>query len=161
MTYRHQAANPGGLDMRFWIAAGAASLLALVVLGVPTAVVPNPFFTRMTPTRELDVVFWLLSSGLAGATIATYVARPPGESHAVESGKAGTSLAGIGAFLAIGCPVCNKIVIALLGVSGALNVWAPLQPIVGSASVALLGLTLAYRLRLRRRGCHRCVAATG
>lgn len=39
---------------------------------------------------------------------------------------------------AIGCPVCNKIVVALLGASGAISWFAPLQPILG-----VLGLMLA------------------
>ncbi len=63
---------------------------------------------------------------------------------------------GIAAFLAIGCPICNKVVVAALGVSGALNVFAPLQPLIGGASVALLAGTLLWRLRSRSRGCDRC-----
>jgi len=59
---------------------------------------------------------------------------------------------GLAAFLAIGCPVCNKVALVLLGTSGALTVWAPLQPLLGIASVALLGATLAWRLRMRARG---------
>jgi hypothetical protein len=39
------------LDGRFCLAAGVGTLLALVVLGVPSAVIPNPFFIRMTPTE--------------------------------------------------------------------------------------------------------------
>jgi len=35
------------------------------------------------------------------------------------------------ATFAIGCPICNKLVVALLGVSGALTCWAPLQPLIG------------------------------
>ena len=48
---------------------------------------------------------------------------------------------------AIGCPICNKLVVALVGASGALNYWAPLQPLLGLASVAFLPATLAVRLR--------------
>jgi len=49
-------------------------------------------------------------------------------------------------------------VVAALGVSGALTVFAPLQPVIGAASVALLAVTLAWRLRDRVRGCPRCAA---
>lgn len=41
----------------------------------------------------------------------------------------------------------HQIVVALLGVTGALNYWAPLQPFLGMASLALLLATLAIRLR--------------
>ena len=46
----------------------------------------------------------------------------------------------------VGCPVCNKIVVAVLGVSGALTYWAPIQPIVGILSIALLVTGLLLRL---------------
>jgi len=59
---------------------------------------------------------------------------------------------GLAAFLAIGCPVCNKVALVLLGASGALTVWAPLQPILGAASLVLLAATLAWRLQVRARG---------
>jgi hypothetical protein len=62
------------------------------------------------------------------------------------------TIAGFGAFLAIGCPVCNKIALLLLGTSGALTIYAPLQPVIGALSLALLAGTLAWRLRLRARG---------
>ena len=55
----------------------------------------------------------------------------------------------VGVFLAIGCPICNKIALLLLGTSGALNLFAPIQPILGAASVALLAATLAWRITLR------------
>ncbi len=61
-------------------------------------------------------------------------------------------VASFGAFLAIGCPVCNKLALLLLGTSGALSIWAPIQPILGAASLALLAGTAVWRLRLRATG---------
>jgi hypothetical protein len=132
----------------------------LLVLGVPTAVIPNPFFIRMTPTETFNVVIWLASAPLIGLLVATYV-RPP--RHAIghrrdEPGAGRATLGGVAAYLAIGCPICNKVVVAALGVSGALSIFAPLQPLIGAASVALLGATLAWRLRARARRCERCAA---
>ena len=46
--------------------------------------------------------------------------------------------------------VCNKLVVLLLGVCGALNVRAPLQPVLRLASVALLGWALQTRLAAER-----------
>jgi hypothetical protein len=48
---------------------------------------------------------------------------------------------------AVGCPVCDKLVVAVIGISGALNYWAPLQPVLGVASVAVLAAGLLIRLR--------------
>lgn len=149
------------LDRRFWAMAAAGCALTLLVLGIPTAVIPNPWFVRMTQTEPFNVAVWLASAVLAGPLIATYLARTPGTIKDPGEGRTRTSLAGIGAFLAIGCPICNKIVVAALGVSGALNIFAPIQPLLGAASVALLGATLAWRLRLRARRCEMCVSPAG
>lgn len=146
------------LDARYWLVAALGTVAVLILLGIPTAIIPNPFFIRMTPTEGFNVVVWVVSAPLIGLLIATYV-RPPlhpvGHPQA-EPGAGRATLGGIAAYLAIGCPICNKIVVAALGVSGALNVFAPLQPLIGAGSVALLGATLAWRLRDRARRCARC-----
>lgn len=146
------------LDARYWFVALASTLAAGLLLGVPTAVIPNPFFVRMTATEPFNVLVWLASAPLLGLLIATYV-RPPNHAlgrEAFEQGAGKTTLGGVAAYVAIGCPICNKIVVAALGVSGALNIFAPVQPLIGAASVALLGATLTWRLRDRARRCERC-----
>jgi hypothetical protein len=77
--------------------------------------------------------------------------QPADATAELRAGRLGT-VAGFGAFLAIGCPVCNKLALVLLGTSGALTIWAPLQPILGAASLVLLAATLAWRFRSRRAG---------
>ena len=152
------AALRSTIDRRFVSVAGLATIGSLVLLGVPTAVIPNPFFVRMTPTDTSNVVVWLGSAPLIGLLVATYV-RPPLRligGDASEPGAGRTTLGGVAAFLAIGCPVCNKVVVAALGVSGALHYFSPLQPIIGATSLMLLGATLLWRLRDRARRCERC-----
>lgn len=148
----------GTLDWRFWLVAAIGTGATLLVLGIPTAVVPNPFFVRMTQTEVANVVVWLVSAPLIGLLAASYV-RPPVhvDAHdATQNGAGRTTVGGIAAYLAIGCPICNKIVVAALGVSGAMEFFAPVQPIIGAGSVALLAVTLAWRLRERAKGCDRC-----
>ncbi|MBA2756694.1 MAG: hypothetical protein H0U37_04550 [Chloroflexi bacterium] len=148
------------LSPRLWAVAGLMTLLSLIVLGVPSAVIPNPFFIRMTPTEPFNVAVWLLSAPLAGLLIATYLVRDGERSDVhTDTGTKRVTLGGVGAYLAIGCPICNKVIVAVLGVSGALDVFAPMQPLIGAASVGLLAATLAWRLRMRARGCTRCAPA--
>jgi hypothetical protein len=78
------------------------------------------------------------------------IAPAGGASH--RQGTTLGTVAGFGAFLAIGCPVCNKVALVLLGAGGAMTVFAPLQPLIGAASLVLLAGTLAWRFRLRARG---------
>lgn len=122
---------------------------------------PNPWFTRMTPVRELDVVIWALSSLAVGALLATYVrprSRPTQERRAAsvlgtdDRARPGGSslLGGLFSVFAIGCPVCNKLVVLVLGLSGAATYFGPLQPLLGV--IAVLLPLWALRLRLRSLG---------
>lgn len=151
------------LDRRFWLAAAGGTVAALVVLGIPSAIIPNPFFTRMIATEPFNVLVWLASAPLVGLLLATYVVRTEESAtdpHA-DAGSGRATVGGIAAYLAIGCPICNKVVVAALGVSGALDIFAPLQPLIGAASIAVLGATLAWRLQMRARGCVRCGVGNG
>ncbi len=134
------------LDARTWWRAAAIAVVAGLAIALPTRLVPNGFFRRMTPTRPLDYVFWIIASTLLGLVLAL---------RATDAGRQDTKAltAGFGTFLAVGCPVCNKLVVALLGVSDALSIFAPLQPILGAASVILLIVALRTRLRLRAASC--------
>ena len=147
------------LDARFWATAVAASLASFVVLAIPTAVIENPFFTRMTPTEPFMLVTLVASVPLFGLLAATYLAPVPGAASDPGEGRGRATTGGVAAFLAIGCPICNKLVVAALGVGGAMQWFAPLQPLLGAASIALVAVTLAWRLRLRAARCTVCAAA--
>ena len=137
-------------------AAGVVSaLLAVPIIGVPTAVVPNRFFVRMTPTRPQDYLFLGLTALLIGVIMATYAAP---QTRALPGGEGRLTGGGLLSFLAIGCAICNKLVVLALGVGGALRWFAPVQPILGVASLALLGVAAWSRLRLLRAGCATCAA---
>ena len=145
-----------------WAAVWAA--VSLLAFGLVTAIIPNPVFGRSVPPEPFAIWTWLASAPLMGLVMATYTVPPkptpivmvtlePGAVAAAERRSTTLgSIAGFGAFLAIGCPVCNKVALLLLGASGAMSVYAPIQPIIGAASLALLVATAAWRLRLRASG---------
>jgi len=130
----------------------------LVAFGFTSAIIPNPVFGRAIPPGPAAVAVWLVSAPLMGFVMATYFAPPPAAAVPLASlgrprdGSTLGSLGGFAAFLAIGCPTCNKIALVLLGTSGAVNVFGPIQPIIGAGSLLLLGGTAVWRLRLRARG---------
>lgn len=115
-----------------------------LVTGIPTGVLPSPLYTRMTPVLWWNYPVWVLTIVLGGLAIATYVRTPDSDDRGRVSGVAG---GGILSTLAIGCPVCNKLVVAAIGTSGALSVWAPLQPLLAVAGLGLLAYALLRRLR--------------
>jgi hypothetical protein len=163
-------------DPRFVAWAVLGTLGTLLAFGLVSAIIPNPVFGRSIPPEPFAIVVWLVSAPLAGLLLASYLApfpvtvaaptalpSPPDGSGLVaataaierddpDRGGSLGAIAGIGAFLAIGCPVCNKVALVLLGASGALSVWAPLQPLVGALSIVLLAVAVIWRLRVRRRG---------
>jgi hypothetical protein len=146
-------------DSRLLARAGILGFAAFVAYGLISAIIPNPVFGRQIPPEPFAIGIWVASAPLVGLVTATWLVRPrPREArHAPASDSDPRtslfgSLGGIAAFLAIGCPVCNKVALVLLGTTGALNVWAPLQPIVGAVSLALLGATLWWRLGWLARG---------
>lgn len=51
------------------------------------------------------------------------------------------------AWFAIGCPVCNKLVLLALGTSGAMAWFAPLQPLLAVVGMVLLAQARRSRLR--------------
>ena len=125
--------------LRFGVLAASASV---AVQAIPTAVIPNPLFARMTPVRPEDYVFVAATSILIGLIAATF-----GLPRATRSCTNRTVGSGVLSTLAVGCPICNHVVVALVGISGALTYWAPIQPLLGLAAVSILLWALRRRLQ--------------
>lgn len=143
MTTVTTIANAARLDPLRVVGYGLAGGLATALLiGIPTRLIPNHLFTRMTPVRPQDYVFLALAVVLTAALTASYALPVACQ---LQEGK--LSAGGVLSFLAVGCPVCNKAVVLLLGASGALTYFQPLQPVLGVASLGLLALGLWLRLR--------------
>lgn len=146
MSARESARQLGTFTRRQWLVAAAAAAATALLTGLPTDIIPNPFYRRMTPILWWDYPVWAATAILAGLVIATYVRR-------VEGGASGGAALGGGtlSFFAVGCPICNKLVVALIGVGGALSFFAPVQPYLAAAGLALLAVSLVVRLhRLAR-----------
>ncbi len=132
------------------VAALAGALATAIVIGVPTVVIPNPVFGRAIPVTWWSYPVLAVVSVLSGLLLATYVRDSddtvvPDEVREDRAPRRGL-VAGVLSFFAVGCPVCNKIVLLALGTTGAVTWFAPLQPLLALASVG--GLVWALRARL-------------
>ncbi len=123
-----------------------AGLVSFLVLAISTTIIPNPIFPREEAVRIFDYVVLGIVTALAIGLGVTY-AMPkscPLQRNKLYSG-------GALAFLAIGCPVCNVAVVALIGTGGAMAWFAPVQPLIGIAAIGMLSFALAIQIRDIRR----------
>ena len=147
-------------DRRRWAVAALAATLTALAIGLPTDVIPNPVFGR-----PVDVTWWsypvlVLTAVLAGLLVATYVADTSARGRTLDAaesidvgdveidppGRVGGA-GGLLSFFAVGCPTCNKLAVVALGSSGALDWFAPAQPVLAVLSLALLAWAVRARLR--------------
>lgn len=137
------------LPARTWLRAVPLALVAAVFLAIPSDLIDNPIFGRPVPPRAIDYVILAVTAALIGLILAIRPEPADGDRLAgeVDQQNTRTLWGGFVSFLAVGCPVCNQAVVALVGTSGALTWWAPIQPLVGLAAVGLLVYTLRLRLR--------------
>ncbi|MER6178647.1 hypothetical protein [Streptosporangium sp. NPDC001681] len=131
---------------RQWLVGLIAAVVTALAVGVPTGIVETSLFTRMTPVLWWNYPVWGLTAILTGLITATYVApvQPP------PSQQKRTLIGGLLSAFAVGCPICNKLVVMALGVSGAFTYFAPVQPILAVGSVILLAEALRRRMRALR-----------
>jgi hypothetical protein len=140
---------------RRWTTAGVAAAAIALLVGLPTDVIPNPVFGRPVPVTWWSYPVLFVTAVLGGLLTATYVRdevapprspRPPADGELDRPGRAGGA-AGLLSFFAVGCPVCNKLVVIALGTAGARQWFEPLQPWLAALSTVLLALALRARLR--------------
>lgn len=117
-------------------------MLAFGIAGTVTASWPNPLFVRMTPSGTAELVFLTLGAALVG--VFTAVRRP-----ACSLRRAGVG--GVLGFLGIACPVCNKLLVLLIGAPVLMTYYEPIRLYVAAAGVLLLATAIAREVVLARR----------
>jgi len=140
----------GLLSTRQIVCAVAAALgacfLTMALIGITTDVISNPWFERKVPVETFDWVVLVAISLLTGALAGTYFLG--------QGSLVGTRIgagSGVLGWFAVSCPLCNKVVLVLLGTSGATSVFEPLQPVLGALAVALAFVALGLRIRMLLR----------
>ncbi|MGH1502341.1 MAG: hypothetical protein ACRBI6_02185 [Acidimicrobiales bacterium] len=148
-----------GYSLRSRVALGAVAAIGFALFtAVLTALIDSPLLVRkiapewwvwpsLVATSVLGGALVTLSLPVDTAEMASRLDATASLDTADTRGAWGAGLS----FLAVGCPVCNKIVLLAVGSSGALRWFAPIQPYLALASIALLVWALVYRLRNRDR----------
>ena len=127
-----------------WIVAVVTAVATGVLISLPTAIIENPVFGRDVAVTSWSIPVVILTAIISGLIVATYIRNDQSveEERSIKIGGAGAFLS----FLAVGCPVCNKIALVALGYSGALQYFAPVQPYLAIFGVGLLMYALRKRL---------------
>ncbi|ELZ24463.1 hypothetical protein C477_00840 [Haloterrigena salina JCM 13891] len=141
----------------------AAGIGVFLLFGLVTGLVPNPLYVRMVPRTPIDYLFLVLTALLAGVYTAQRLATEVVESDCMDTDRSETGdsrsedrwvLGGlVGGFLAVGCPICNVILLALFSSSALMTYFDPLRPALGALSVALLTGLIYVR---HSRSCPTC-----
>ena len=135
---------------RHVLAAAVGAVVVAVLIGVPTDVIPNPVFGRPVPVTWWSYPTLVVTAVLGGLLVGTYVRQgstAPSSLDELDTPTRNGSVAGLLSFFAVGCPVCNKLVIVALGTTGARQWFEPIQPLLAVASIVLLAWALRARLR--------------
>ncbi len=125
-------------------------LMAFIVFGVPTALVPFPLiaYKRMIPASALDYGLLLAVSGLVGL-YASYRFRKnaPEKGHDLKAG-----VATVAGFFSFACPICSVVLVALLGSAFVMAYFEPIRHPLGLVAIAAL-VCLIY---IARKNCGTC-----
>lgn len=124
-----------------WLFAVLGGLTTFLAIGLPTDLIGNPVFGRAIEPTPWAMPVLVVTSVLAGLLLGTYVDARPFD-RAAKSGSVG----GLLAYFAVGCPVCNKLVLLALGTTGAVNYFEPVQPYLAALGVVALAYALHKRL---------------
>lgn len=131
---------------RYWFAV-LVTLGMILLVAVPTVLIPNPWFSRDIPPTPWAWPVLIITALLSGLVAATYVARKDtAQTREKKDGVRGSAGALL-TFFAVGCPVCNKLALIALGYAGALQYFEPLQPFFAVGAVVLLGYAFVNRVR--------------
>ncbi|ELY82071.1 hypothetical protein C488_00572 [Natrinema pellirubrum DSM 15624] len=135
----------------------AAGIGVFLLFGLVTGLLPNPLYVRMVPRTPIDYLFLTSTALLAGVYTAQRLATErvePGLEDGDTSSEDRLALGGlVGGFLAVSCPICNVVLLALFSSSAVMTYVDPLRPVFGALSVVLLVGLIYVR---HSRACPTC-----
>ena len=128
-----------------YLAIGILSSIGLFLLfGIVTDLIQNPWFTRMVEKTTIDYFFLITSSLLLGSHIAIHFYKK----NSSKKCRIATYSGGAGSFLAFSCPICNKLLVLLLGATTLMMYFEPYRYVLGFVSIGLLALSLYWNQKM-------------
>lgn len=122
---------------RMLLGLGVAGVM-FMILGTAAALWGNPFFYRMTPASALEIFLLAFQSVLVGGFVAF---KPP------TCGSKSVTVGSVIHFLGIACPVCNKVLLYLVGSEVLLLHYEPYRIYVAAGGVVVTASFIIYYAR--------------
>lgn len=134
---------------KYFLTGISSTILIILAMGIPTALVPNPFFHRMIDVTILDYVFLFGTSMLLGlfVSISLYKRSTKGKENYLAAGG------GILGVFAFACPLCNVLLVSVLGASLVSSFFVPFGTWLGVLGIAILSFAVLQKFRCK--GCKR------
>lgn len=128
------------------------SVIIFLIFGIVMALIPNNFFVRMFPPTIIDYIFLFSTSVMLGAYFSLYFYGKQEVYGKEDYAAAGGALPSI---LAFSCPLCNALLVSLLGAATILAFIEPLRPVFGIFGIGILGFALYLKVK-NLKSCRRC-----
>lgn len=125
-----------------------AGSAVFIGLGFLTVLISNQFFIRMTPIEYYDYIFLFFTAALSGA----YIGLKYYSKKTLRKCNTAAAAGFFGGLLSFGCAICNKLLIILLGLTGVVTYFMPIQPVLGILSVILLAYAVYMQASVMRKG---------
>lgn len=133
------------LKIKYLLIGAILTIILVLVMGIPTALVPNPLFKRMIDTSILDYLFLFSVSILLGTfiSIGLYKRKSAGKEDYIAGGG------GILGIFAFACPLCNVLLASLFGSVLISSFFLPLRLWIGLLSIAILSFAISQKLKCK------------
>lgn len=132
--------------IKYTLIAFGLSIIFIIIMGIPTALIPNPFVTysRMTPITNLDYFFLFTTSALLAILISLKLYFKSKKQIGVKELIGGTL-----GFVAFSCPLCSILLVTLLGSVIISSFIEPLRPLLGIISIIILSYLIYKTLQCK------------
>lgn len=132
--------------IKYTLIATGLSVIFIIIMGIPTALVPNPFVTylRMNSVTLLDYFFLFATSALLAILISLKLYLRSKKQIGIKE-----FIGGAVGFVAFSCPLCSVLLVALLGSVIISSFIEPLRPLLGIISIIMLSYLIYKTLQCK------------
>ena len=131
--------------IKYALIAVLLSLVFFVLLGIPTALIPSPFFSRMIASTIVDYALLALVAALAGSYISYSLYIKSVQDNNGDYAAVGGTLAAVFSF---SCPICNILLVVLFGSTALLVFFEPYRHYLSLLTIALFAI--AFYLKAKK-----------